>query len=155
MGYIHGQRTRKNRSKEYTAWVNMKDRCYNISHSSYQNYGGRRIAVCDRWLSSFENFLEDMGVAPTPKHSLDRFPDNNGHYEPGNCRWATTAEQNINKRSAVFIEYNGIVKSLSQWSKSLGISKNTISDRYKSGFDIAKYQRKRRKTKADSSNSVD
>ena len=86
------------RSPEYRAWVKMKGRCYNKSDVSYKNYGARGITVCDRWVNSPEVFLGDMGLKPSPWHSLDR-TDNNGNYEPSNCRWATKREQCINQRT--------------------------------------------------------
>lgn len=82
---------------EHIAWVNMRNRCTNKNHDAFKNYGGRGIAVCDRW-QSFEAFLEDVGKRPSPSHSLDRYPDNDGNYEPGNVRWATVLEQRHNQR---------------------------------------------------------
>jgi hypothetical protein len=83
-------------SPEYRIWVAMRQRCRDPRHGSFKYYGGRGIAVCERW-KSYENFLADMGRKPSPAHSLDRI-DNDGNYEPTNCRWATRTEQNKNKR---------------------------------------------------------
>lgn len=82
---------------EYTCWGSMRHRCRNPKSSKYADYGGRGISVCERW-NSFENFLADMGRRPTPAHSLDRI-NNDGNYEPGNCRWATPKEQMNNRRA--------------------------------------------------------
>jgi len=85
------------KSREYTAWAGMKQRCYNLNNPRYKDWGGRGIKVCQRWLDSFENFLADMGACPLDKNSLDRI-DNNKDYAPGNCRWANPKEQSQNKR---------------------------------------------------------
>ena len=81
----------------YKSWNAMVSRCYTESTASYPWYGGRGITVCDRWRTSFENFLEDMGERPSLDHSIDRI-DPDGNYEPGNCRWLTRAEQNARRR---------------------------------------------------------
>jgi len=88
----HGCGSKKNRAPEYRAWDSMKARCYNEKTKNFRRYGGRGIKVCVRWRGSFENFLNDMGRKPSPNHSIDRI-NNDGNYEPGNCRWATKSQQ--------------------------------------------------------------
>lgn len=92
-------------SPEYATWCKMRDRCLNPKNRDHPNYGGRGIAVCERW-ESFEAFFADMGERPSPKHSIDRI-DVNGDYEPGNVRWATTRMQAQNKRTNLYVELNG------------------------------------------------
>lgn len=92
----HGEARRGGASAEYLAWLNMLTRARNPRRPGAKNYIGRGITVCDRWLT-FENFLEDMGRKPSGKHSLDRV-NNDGNYEPLNCRWATRSEQMRNRR---------------------------------------------------------
>jgi hypothetical protein len=84
-------------SVEHRTWKHIKMRCYNPKDISYKNYGGRGIIMCERWRHSAENFIADMGPKPSPKHSIDRI-NNDGNYEPSNCRWATRKQQNNNKR---------------------------------------------------------
>ncbi len=120
---IHGL----NDSKVYHAWEEMKRRCTNKNFPDYHNYGGRGIMFCDRW-TQFVNFFEDMGHPPTPKHSLDRINNNLG-YSSDNCRWATKIEQENNKRTNHRIEYDGEIKTLTQWANVLSIPVSTLDGR--------------------------
>lgn len=98
--YKHGNVSTHSPTPEYRAWLAMQQRCYYGKSKVYHNYGGRGIRVAEEWRGEggFERFLERVGPKPTPQHTLDRYPDNNGNYEPGNVRWATHVEQSANRR---------------------------------------------------------
>lgn len=95
----HGHSRNNKKTKVYDAWAGMKNRCYGNRPKWIRDYQDRGITVCDRWKDSFENFLADMGEPPSPELSLDRI-DNDGNYEPSNCRWTTAKVQANNRRSS-------------------------------------------------------
>lgn len=128
----HGHTSHKGRSKEYSAWNSMINRCGNPLDPKYKDYGERGIIVCERWVKSFSNFISDMGCAPTKKHSIDRI-NNDGNYEPSNCRWATKKEQGQNRRNNVWLEHNGKKMILADWSKELEVQSGSITTRLKRG----------------------
>lgn len=103
---------RANRKMMRVIYEGMKTRCYNRNHPSYINYGARGIRVCQRWLNSFDDFLADVGPRPSSEHSLDRFPNAHGHYEPNNIRWATRQDQQRNRRSSRFLNWKGEHRTL-------------------------------------------
>lgn len=125
---------------EYYTWTCMKYRCSNPRDASYPLYGARGIKVCDRWLgkNGFQNFYADMGPRPGPNYSIDRV-DNDGPYSPDNCRWASAADQTNNRRVTIKIEIDGVVKSLTEWSRHFGVHDFTARWRYyngKRGMDL-------------------
>lgn len=121
----------KTKTPEYNNWVRMRQRCLVENNVNFPSWGGRGITICERW-NDFENFLADMGTRPTPKHSIDRI-DNNGNYEPINCRWATMKEQSRNRRSNHFVTVNGVTKTIVEWAEISGLHQSTIFKR------LAKY----------------
>lgn len=131
----HGDARKNSESPEYITWLAMRSRCGNPKNKSYFRYGARGIRVCDLWETSFEFFLADMGRRPTPLHSLER-NENDGNYEPGNCRWVTKAEQARNRRSARFLTFRGETKAIWQWAEATGFSRATIEGRLKKGWSV-------------------
>jgi hypothetical protein len=131
----HGHRRDGKTTRTLKSRESMIQRCCNPRNSAYKNYGGRGIAVCERWLDKeigFDNFLEDMGECPSNIHQIDRI-DNDGPYFPENCRWATPEEQSNNRRSNHKITFRGETHNLKEWSKLLLISDATLKariDRY-------------------------
>jgi hypothetical protein len=152
----HGHNRRGKRSKEYTAWIHMKQRCLNPNHKRFSDYGGRGINVCERWVDSFDNFLSDMGYAPSKKHTLERLENDKG-YEPNNCAWVTNAEQQHNTRQNVILEFNGKKMTMMEWARETGIDFRTIHSRLKAGWATEKILTTKTKSShtCTSSNSID
>lgn len=126
----------KSKSKAYSSWSGIIQRTTNEKDKRFKDYGGRGIEVCERW-RTFENFLADIGEPPSPQHSVDRI-NNNGNYEPSNCRWATPKEQANNKKDTILITYNGETKNIFEWADSLNIKHHTLYYRYLRGWPIEK-----------------
>jgi hypothetical protein len=122
-------------TKEHKAWTSVIQRCQNQKNPGYSGYGGRGIEVCDRWKNSFENFLTDMGEAPSKALSIDRI-DNDKDYEPSNCKWSTRLEQQSNLRSNIYFAHDGLKLHLSEWARRLSISIKTVGTRRARGWSI-------------------
>lgn len=123
-------------TREYACWRNMISRCTLPNADRKKRYFYRGITVCERWLHSFENFYADMGKRPSDKHSIDR-KDNDGNYEPGNCRWAIKTKQTRNRSSNKMIEYKGETLPLAEWCDRLRLNYKTIFRRLSVGEDFA------------------
>lgn len=124
------------KTPEYTAWVSMIVRCKYPSATGFERYGGRGITVCEEWARSFEAFYAYVGPRPSPRHSLDRYPNVNGNYEPGNVRWASTIEQARNKRSTVTVTVGSETRPLAEWCERQGLKYSIVKDRiHKLGWD--------------------
>lgn len=122
----------QDRKRTFQTWADMKSRCLNPRCHNYHNYGGRGIAVCERWMKSFSNFFIDMGVRPIGL-TLER-NDTNGNYEPSNCRWASRAEQRVNQRDCMYLTMGGDTKTPEQWSREVDLNADTIRKRKRRGM---------------------
>jgi hypothetical protein len=131
----HGH-TRGGRSREYRAWERAKARCFNPATTTYRHYGGRGITMWPAWRDSFETFLRDVGCSPGQGFSLDRI-NPNGHYEPGNVRWAVGVVQSRNTRRARLITFNGETLCLSAWAERASLTPETIHKRLARGWTVA------------------
>ena len=125
---IHGMRN----SPEYSSWQAMVGRCTSTTHKDYPLWGGKGVQVCRRWRESFEAFYADMGPRPAGT-SLDRYPDYDGNYEPGNCRWATPIQQAHNRKDLTVVDTPAGRMALVDYAKRIGISKGAAHLRLKRG----------------------
>lgn len=137
--YVHGESSGGEITKEYSSWVHIKGRCLNTNHERYHKYGGRGIKICARWLESYENFLSDMGRAPSSSHTVDR-KDNDGPYSPDNCRWATNIEQQNNRGDTVRVDFKGQQIPLAVLCRQFGgiVKSNVANWRIKAGWTVLK-----------------
>lgn len=127
----HGRGVGGKQSPTWRAWWDMIRRCGDPRHPAYGGYGDRGVTVCERWCASFDNFLADMGECP-PGLTLDR-RNNDGNYEPGNCRWATKREQANNRRNNTRVAFRGGFHTIADVARMTGINKNTLANRLRRG----------------------
>jgi hypothetical protein len=119
----------------YRTWAAMRHRCNNPKNPSFGSHGARGIRVCAEWADSFAAFVRDMGLRPDGT-CLDRYPDNDGNYEPGNCRWATFGENSCNRRDNRNYTVNGQTKCLTQWAREHGKTYAIVASRLKRGWSL-------------------
>jgi hypothetical protein len=151
----HGGKANGKMGRAYRAWRAAKNRCYYAKNAAYPKYGGRGIVMCDEWKSDFAAFLAHVGEPDDQTLELDRI-DSNGHYEPGNVRWATRREQVCNTRRTVFVEYGDRRMVLKDFAREMGVSYTHLGVRVREGADPVEaalkikqhpeHQRRRQKT---------
>lgn len=130
----HGAAVGYRLTPEYKVWMSMRARCLDLRAKNYSSYGARGIGVCTRW-DDFANFLADMGERPSKRHSIERINNDKG-YAPENCRWASAAEQNRNRRNNRWITFNGATLVLSDWADRIGINRLTLRTRLENGWPL-------------------
>lgn len=127
---VHGLR----KTRLYNIWSNIKTRCYNVNDSHHKRWGAKGVVMCDEWRNDFKAFYDwAMSNGYSDELTIDRI-DGTGNYEPTNCRWVTLAENNRNKPHVRYITYNGKTQTIGQWTKELGLGKETIRERLKRGW---------------------
>ena len=131
----HGHAAQGANSRTYRSWVEAKDRCFNKNSTGYPMYGGRGITMSPKWTDDYPAFLADMGDRPAGR-TLDRYPNRNGHYEPGNCRWATPREQSRNTSTNVLLKVGDDVLTIAEWAERVGVMPELISHRLKKGWSV-------------------
>jgi len=133
----HGDSTcggKRHEAPEYNTWRAMLKRCHSPGTHNYPYYGAVGVSVWPEWRSSYVAFLGYVGRKPSPIHSLDRYPNGSGNYEPGNVRWATPIEQGRNRKNNRTLEVDGTTKVASEWAEQVGVSRRLIYDRLKLGW---------------------
>jgi hypothetical protein len=131
--FRHGHATKRNRTPEYQAWIDMKKRCFNPRHPRYRYWGGKGITVDPRWVNNYPAFYAYVGPRPSPNYELDRLlPD--GNYEPGNVRWHLRGQGRT--RCSRLVTFSGQTLTIAQWSRRIGIPYDTLYGRLAKGWSI-------------------
>ena len=130
---FHGH-ARNGKSLTYRSWQQMIRRCHDPRSRTYPRYGAKGVTVCERWRQSFRAFLADAGERPSRFHSIDRFPNRSGNYEPGNVRWATATEQARNAKSNRLVTLDGRTLTLAAWCEEFGLNYFTVVSRLNAGW---------------------
>ncbi len=133
--YVSTSPRKSRKSPAYRTWEQLKQRCENPNNPQWKNYGGRGIKVCEQWRKSFACFIADMGECP-PFNSIDRWPDKDGNYEPGNCRWATEKEQHRNQRNNRIYTVKGVTACLMDLCETFGVHHKTVFGRLHRGWPV-------------------
>lgn len=132
------QKHLKTNTRLFRIWIGIKGRCLNKNNKKFKNYGGRGISICDEWKNDFKTFYDwAISNGYADNLTIDRI-DNNGNYEPSNCRWVSQEVQQNNKSNNYFIEYNGKSMTLSQWTKLYNLNYSTVVSRLSYGWTIEK-----------------
>lgn len=132
---VHGHTPRGKRTRTYESWLHLINRCTNANDPKFSYYGGKGVTVCERWRTSFANFLADMGECP-PGLEIDRWPDKLGNYEPGNCRWATELQQQRNKSSNRIVTFAGVTGCVAEVCEHFGIPYQRVNSRLHRGWSV-------------------
>lgn len=131
----HGYARVGQQRREWRIWKGLKDRCCNPRHSSYPDYGGRGVRLCERWQENFIHFLQDLGDCPEEDSQIDRI-SSSGNYEPGNCRWVSPSENCNNRRNNRLLTYQGETLTATQWARKNGVKTELIYDRLERGWPV-------------------
>lgn len=133
---VHGEAIHGQETPEFLTWNSIVSRTTSPSCANWPRYGAIGVTIHPRWRNSFQAFLADVGRRPSDKHSIDRYPDPFGNYEPGNVRWATAKEQGRNRRNNHRLTINGETLCLSEWEERHGLPKRILSRRIKYGWPL-------------------
>ena len=130
--FVHGLR----KTRLYGIWANIKTRCYNHNDSHYERWGAKGVTMCEEWRNDFKAFYDwSMSHGYADNLTIDRI-NNDGNYEPNNCRWVELCEQSKNRTSVILLTYDGKTQSATEWARELKLGKDTVRQRYRKGWTV-------------------